>query len=519
VDAAETEAGDKDAAGPDSAGADMVKTEEDSADTAGTDIVKTDPGAADTAVPALPPVDPPKTPIPEHEIVIIKRLDQRFPEFRILENLAIGRYNLIFQVMGEKEILYKTFKPIYFIGEAKFILGEIQSFLPVKITGGRLIPPGLNVLLTTEVRADSRLDPYIIWHSGKKIIAQGRLSEGANSSFWKTPEQTGFHSIRVEVFPLLRKDRVPGNMIGKIKELSLPVSSRSEKIQHFRDPSGDPAGDPSGNPAENPAEDSVGNPARNPGGGFIGWYQFWGTLDDTKAPNNPGRKLVSLYSQAPRWIPLGGIYGLLVGRNDVYTLPGAPFIVSGNEQGKGRILFHLGALSEGPIVSLRFAGGEAEDQETADLDLSFAKDALILRIASKDASRKESLGLDSYETNGFITVIVEFTIAPDHFDAELLLENPPATTGPLSIALAAAVSGEGSIRFGEYLGQGGSQGASKASGKYGNGTVALNELAFSYARTPVPPKEELSESGLPETLVAEEKDQGVKQETLSQNAL
>jgi hypothetical protein len=527
-DPAEAESGNTDAADNDRAGTDIAKAEGDNTDTSGsaqgsaqgpaqgmdasgkdasgmdaqgidaqgTDIVKTESTPADTAVPPLPPRDANPQPLPEDETVIVKQLDQRFPEFRILEDLAIGRYNLVFQVMGEREILYKTFKPIYFIGDAKFTLGEIQSFLPVEITGGRLIPPGINVMLATEVSADPRLDPYVIWHNGKKIIAQGRLSDGANSLFWRTPEQTGFHSIRVEVFPLLPEDRVPGNMIGKIKELSLPVSSRSERVRHFRDSAG------------------------NPGGEFLGWYQFWGTLDDTKAPNNPGRKLVSLYAQAPRWIPLGGIYGLLVGRDDVYTLPGAPFIISGNEQGRGRLLFHLGALSEGPVVSLRFAGeGAAESRETVDLDLSFVEDTLILRIASRDASREEYLGLHDYEAHGFITAIVEFTIAPDRFDAELFLENPPATTGPLSIALATAVSGEGSIRFGEYLGQGGRRVASRAAGKNGNGTLALNELAFSYTRTPIPPKEEPSESGLPETLAAEEEVQGAKPETLSQNAL
>jgi hypothetical protein len=349
------------------------------------------------------------------------------------------------------------------------------------------------MMLAAEVSADPRLDPYVIWHNGKKIIAQGRLSEGANSLFWKTPEQTGFHSIRVEVFPLLPEGRVPGNMIGKIRELSLPVSSRSEGIRHFNDSSGSPAGE------------------------FIGWYQFWGTLDDAKAPNNPERRLVSLYAQAPRWVPLGGIYGLRVGRDDVYTLPGTPFTVSGNEQGRGRMLFHLGALSEGPVLSLRFAGGEAaEDRETAELDLFFATDALILRIASKDESREQSLGLGSYEKHGFITVIVDFTIAPDHFEAELLLENPPGTTGPLAIALASAISGEGSVRFGENPGQGGKQAASGSAGKQGNGTMALNELAFSYARTPLAPQEEASESGPPEALAAKEEG---SPETPSQNAL
>jgi hypothetical protein len=315
---------------------------------------------------------------------------------------------------------------------------------------------------------------------------------------WKAPEQTGFHSIRAEVFPLLPEDRMPGNMIGKIKELSLPVSAKSEGIWRFNDPSGE----------------------------FISWYQLWGTLDDAKAPSSPERRLVSLSSQSPRWIPFGGMYGLFVGQDDGYTLPGTPFKLSRDEQGTGRILLHLATLSEGAIVNIRFAGGEAaaKADETADrpmgtaeLDLSFAEDALILWIASEGAFREESLELSGDEANGFITVIVEFTIAPDRLDAELRLENPAGTTGPLSIALAAPISGEGSIRFGgaDYSGRGVGRTAPNTTGKYGGGTMALNELALAYVRSPLPPREE----DAPENLLAQEEDPDAEPGPLFPNAL
>jgi uncharacterized protein YjbI with pentapeptide repeats len=470
-------------------------------DTTGTDAAGTIAAGADTAAPAAPPVETVKPPIPEDETVMVKQLDQYLPAFQIVEELDIGRYNLVFQVMGEKEVLYRTSKPVYFIGDARFTQEEIQSFLPVAITGGRLIPPGINVMLGTEVRADSRLDPYVIWHNGKKIISQGRLSDGANYLLWKTPEQTGFHSIRAEVFPLLPGDRMPGNMIGKIKELSLPVSSKSAGIRYFSDPSGE----------------------------FISWYQLWGTLDDAKAPNNAERSLVSLYSQSPRWIPFGGMYGLLVGRDDSYTLPGTPFKLSGDTRGTGRILFRLAALSEGAILNIHFAGNETAAQGeapegpagTADLDLALSGDALILRIASGDRSREESLDFSGDKAEGFITVIVEFTLAPDQLDAELRLEDPAGTTGPLSIALDAPISGEGAVRLGgaEYPGYRRSVKGAASGGAYGNGTMALNELALSYTSLPVPPKEEDTEDAVAETLIAEEEYPGAEAESPSPNAL
>jgi hypothetical protein len=467
----------------------------------------------DTAAPApppvaSPPVETPKAPIPEDQIVLVKQLDQYLPMFRITEDIEIGRYNLVFQVMGKGTdvILYRTFKPIYFLGDAKFTLEDIQSFLPMAVTTrGQLIPMGINVMLKTEIKADERLDPYVIWHNGKKILAQGRMSSGADYLFWKTPEKTGFHNIRAEVFPLLSGERVPGNMIGKIKELSLPVSSKSEGIQQFNESSGE----------------------------FAGWYQFWGTLDDAKAADNVQRRLASLYAQPSRWIPFKEIYSLFVGRDDVYTLPGTPFKLAQGEQGTGRMYFHLAALSEGSILSIRFAPQEQPPRkstdrqsvgETADgtaaLDLFLAGDALILRIASEDASREKSLSLKGGE---FITVELVFAIAPDRFDAELRLENPAETTGLLSVALAKPISGEGAI----ILGGGEKPAGYKKSAKlpvfgetetFGGGTMALNELAFSYDRV-VPENEEDADSGISESLLSQEEEPGAEQEPSSLSAL
>jgi hypothetical protein len=437
--------------------------------------------SADTAKPD------PKSPSTGDETVLVKQLDQNFEPFQIEEELAIGRYNLVFQVLGknkvqgEWEILYKTFKSIYFIGDAAFTLGDIQSFLPMTVTGGRLIPPGINVMLETAISADPRLDPYIIWYNGKTILAQGRASGGANHLLWKTPERTGFHSIRAEAFPLLPEDRVPENIIGKIKELSLPVSSKSTGMQRFEHTSGE----------------------------FINWYQLRGTLDDAKALNNPERKLISLHSQPPRWTPFGGMYGLLVGPDDIYALPGTPFKLSRDEQGTGRIFLHLAALSGGAILNIRFAGGEiprqasgqADTAGTAEMDLSFAGGALIQRIASEGESKEESLELNSDEPNGFITIIIEFVIKPDQFDTKLILTSSDGEreTDLLSINLARPISGEAAIR----LGGGAAPPVSGETGKHDNGTVALNEMALSYIRSSIP-KEEKVESGLQESLFLNE---------------
>jgi hypothetical protein len=424
--------------------------------------------AATTAAPRMV-VSPETTPAPKtaaesspavellkDQTLQIKQLDQNLPAFRIFEDLKIGQYTIVFQVLGKDEILYKTSKPVYFLGDAEFTLGEIQSYLPGKPSASRLIPPGINIILETKITADERLDPYIMWYSGKKIISQGRVSGGANYLLWKTPEQTGFHNIRAEVFPLAPESKIPSNIIGKIKELSLPISLKSEGLQYFTDVSEK----------------------------FISWYQFWGNLEDTKMPHDSERHLIPLMSQKPWWVPYAGIYGLFVGPDDVYALPGKPFGLSEKEQGRGRILIHFVPLSEGSILNAVFNPMDPQDSKVT-LDLFTEGENLTLRLSTEEEFSMASLFLNP-ETSGFITVFIDFEITPEHLGVRLALETPAMETDLMDLPLANPISGEGIIRFGdgERRGEHKRDIISPILDRNGNpgGAAILNELAFSYIR-------------------------------------
>lgn len=457
-----------------------------SAAQAGTEVSPSTSGKADTTAAATqvkenPVNSPVKVPSPsvvsisevlEDQMLPVKQLDQYLPAFRIFENLGIGRYNLVFQVLGNEEILYRTSKEIYFLADADFTLGDIQSYLPGIPTGGRLIPPGINVVLETEISADARLDPYVIWYSGKKIIAQGRSSEGANYLLWKTPDQTGFHNVKAEVFPLLPEERVPDNIIGRTKELSLAISSKTEGMRYFDGSSKD----------------------------FIHWYQFWGNLDDAKSSGNPERQLIPQMSQKPRWFPYAGIYGLFVGPDDSYALPGKPFSLSEKERGKGRIFFHFAPLAQGTVLNAVF--NSTDGSSGAILDLSLRGADLTLRLSpkddSEDAPREEALALTSIEEDAFITAVVDFEITPDHLSATLSMENPARKSEPVILPLTSPLNGEGRVRFGgteQFTGYNGYKRNTKwpmldETGNPVNGTAIFSELALSYARTSLPGDED-----------------------------
>ncbi|AEF86257.1 putative lipoprotein [Treponema primitia ZAS-2] len=403
------------------------------------------------------------------EIILVKTLEQYLPAFQILEELDIGQYNIVFQVMGDQEVLYRSFKPIYFLADADFTLGEIQSYLPATNVGKSLIPPGINVVLETEISADKRLDPYIIWQYGKKIIAQGRKSAGANYILWKTPEQPGLLNIRAEVFPLLPGDRLPANMLGKFKSLSLPVSTKVRGLKYFDEKAGT----------------------------FTNWYQLWGNLEDTKAPGDTAKQLQTLADKKPRWIPHNGIYGLSTGPQDVYTLPGKPFTVSAGELGKGRILLRLAPL-DGTILHAAFAAGGGLPGN-AELNLSAQGETLVLELSSygvpkdwspensaadtptEDEPLRQSLTLNLNEADAYISLFIYFEIAPNRFSAKLSLENPDSETALISLPLANPLTGDSTVLLGARKKP--ESRSFDTNDDSSNEAAILNELALAFTQT------------------------------------
>jgi hypothetical protein len=447
----------------------------------------------------------PKTAIPEPDIaeerIYVNRLDEILPSFRLFEELPIGQYNLIFHVQGKEEVLYKTYKPIYFLADAEFTLGDIQSYLPGVSEGTQLVPPNIYIVLETKVASDDRLDPYVVWYAGKKVIARGRVSERANCVLWKTPDQTGFHTIRAEVFPLLPEDAISEAVIGRVKELSLPISLKHEDMAFFTD-------------SER---------------GFIHWYQFWGTLEDAKNSANREKNLVSVLKGPAQWIPYEGIYGLSIGSDDVYAIPGSPFALAENEQGRGKILFHFVPLTEGTIFNASFV--QDPGPENLILDLSVVQDGLRWHIDRGSEVYEETVHLNYLEDSGFITARIDFEITGDHFTAQLTLENPWLDTEEITLPLSGPMSGKGMFRFGAGTipWAGGKELAGRSVSIVdepiiGTSTAIMNELALSYAVEVIPdetpevlPEEVLeTAAGLPEEEALSEPEVPEKETALSE---
>ncbi|MDR1900107.1 MAG: hypothetical protein LBQ55_08875 [Treponema sp.] len=349
-------------------------------------------------------------------IVTLSRLDSKLPRFNLPPDLEAGSYTMVFQVLGGKEVLHRSDQAVYYLGSAAFTLTDIQCYLP-GVSGdageggsSHLIPPGITVMLDARIHADPRLDPYIVWYNGKKRIGEGNYSGGAGLILWKAPEQTGFYTIKAEVFP----EKPDQQIAGKSREIFLPVSSKVSNTGYFY------------------RQEGV----------ISQWYKFWGNLGDSKAPTATEKSLIPQGTRPIHWSPAEGLYGLSIGPEDMYLLPEFSLGFSG-EEGNGSFLFRFKPLSPGVVFLASF---RSKNTSTEGLRMSLVNrgDSCALTLESGGLSSEIPIAKESY-SGEFIPVILDFGVRDRLFTVSLRTED---ISGSAEIFLSEPLSGGGSLQFG-----------------------------------------------------------------------
>ena len=346
-------------------------------------------------------------------IIKVKSLDDALPFFPIPSDLPMGKYTLVSHVLSGNQILHKTEKPFFFLAGVNFSLEGIQVHQGGITASSQLVPKGAVIMLEAKLNFDSRLDPYIVWYNGKKIIGEGSFSGGAGNLLWKTPEQSGFFSIRAEAFPVMDRQ----GLAGYVKDISLLASSKDSDIHLLSE--------------DNP--------------GLLHWYLFEGNLNDSKTKTQAERSLKPAGNIPPRWMPANGTYGLAAGPNDAYILPNVSLSNNGNNICK--ILFRLKPVNSGRIFSVQF--GPSFDVV---INLSTEGNNLILTLASPLKSVSETFNLS--EEDSFLTAEVNFSVLSDRLSAKLnviggFIDQGEPKTEP--IILEAGLDGECKIILGSQL--------------------------------------------------------------------
>ena len=399
----------------------------------------------------------------EREIAV-KSLAQELPYFYLPKNLEIGPYILVFEAIGQREILSRTETNIYYLGNAEFNLKDISMYLPGP-SGSQLISPGTTVMLEAGLDFDSRLDPYVIWYSGKSIINEGKISDGAGKLLWKAPEQAGFYSLRLEAFP---SDLRRHYFTGFFREIALPVSPKAVSLGYFfensqkhtaRSPLAAGTAYPEqvqlikamlSSEESRTAKTREKNPPVPPSPPeLLQWYLFEGNLHNSMSAQANRQMLLPVNESPLRWAAVGQSYGLSIGPDDPYVFSPVNFFRKEKDQGGGIFLFHIKPPTEGVILSVLFPL-QSSSADGAWMDMIKEKEFIALRLRAEGATVEIPVYSAASGAEGLIPIVVEFYIRPYRLEAKISLggyfQNKVG-----SIQLSGALSGEGRIILGGSL--------------------------------------------------------------------
>jgi hypothetical protein len=404
-------------------------------------------------------------------IIPVLSLDDELPSFPIAKNLTMGRYILVSQVMSGKDVLQKTEKDIFYLGKTAFSYEGINVYLPGTTGTSQFIPRGTVVMLEANLDFDKRLNPYIVWYEGKNKINEGNFFGGAGCLFWKAPEQSGFFSLRAEIFPV-EKDK---ELLGYKKEISLLVSTKiidmhlvsanNEQLTH--------------------------------------WYVMEGNLNDSKMTASAERALKPASGTKPKWMGRNGTYGIATGYNNILMLP--KFSVTDKKIEIWQTLFRFKLLNNGNIFSIKFGSSG-----NILLGLYMEGKNLVLTLTSpfKTVSQTVSLSAVSGELSeniqtaeretSFLIAGIKFSIQPGLLSAQInIIGNSfPVELAVAPIMLEAEIKNEFNIMLGfsdkslpaqiqMFIDKSESSGKQVKTGVSSEYTVLWDEFALYY----MPPKD------------------------------
>jgi hypothetical protein len=365
------------------------------------------------------------------DAIYVKKLNGDLPSLFLPEELEAGQYILVFQVLGKEDILYRVNKPIYYIADSEFTLDDIHIYLPGFFGESHIVQPGLPIMLETNLAAGTDLEPYLVWYNGKKRVHEGYVSDGAACFLWQAPPQTGFHVLKVEAFPFKPRTTRAPVPTGRIKELSLPISTKVEKLNNSRALYDAPSGTETGFSENHLVA------AR--------WYQFFANLDDS-AGTGGGKNTLSPVNHAPEWLPGAGIFGVAIGPHHRFSIPGPLFIPPAQGGIDGRLLFRFVPLADGTVFSASF---KLENSlETLELRLSRARETLILNYSAGAVSGEKTAPLAAGQNDELITAVLGFGAANGRLSVSLALDAAAQFLPDESIPLPGPLTGYGTFQIG-----------------------------------------------------------------------
>ncbi len=379
------------------------------------------------------------------EPVLVPRFSGELPAFALPADLAVGRYVLVMRVFGEDGVLFERRRSIYYLADATFNLGRVVSYPPG--TGpsatAPVFPTETNLLLHAEIEADDRLDPYVAWYFGTKLIGMGRLKDGGNQILWKTPAREGFHTVRVEVYPEPPLDLKSPDLIGASAELTV-ATSLTAAVPGLPGAAAD----------------------------YARLYRFLGDLSDSADAQDAARVFARTNGVAPAWARIGDSYGLSVGPGEQYQLdlPLVPVRAGGLDP--ARVSTRAALSARGLIWRASFVG--ISGAEALSAELSIADGLLQLRLGDDQGGRTASAALPA-GLAADEAVLIEVSLSASYPTATAVLSVNASGSAAVSIPFSTALMGTGSVRLGGLANSGSAENAAPPR------TAVIDELGVASA--------------------------------------
>lgn len=356
------------------------------------------------------------------KLVTISNFNDDFPDFLLPLNLDAGQYTLFFNVLSGEDVLYQSTQTMYYIADLAFSLDSIGTYMPSIYEKAQLISPDTTILLEAEITADEGLDPYIIWYNGEKVIGEGRLSERYHHLLWTVPAAESFPKIKAEVFPFLVGNKPARATKGLEKGLTLGVNSKAVLPQNTEEMNGD----------------------------AVYWYQFAGNVEPEKQSLRNDAILVKTQENPPRWEPLSGIYGLVIGEDDTYTVPDFSVILdqeSETEYDLYSLHMRFSPQNEGTLFRGQFDTADS-DLSSLSLEVLFENEAIVLSVQSGPTIFVKSIPADLFSHKRFVVTVLQFYAFQHEFFARLDLQAPLFSTDTIVIRYKGTLKGEGELQLG-----------------------------------------------------------------------
>ncbi|GAB1484624.1 hypothetical protein MASR2M78_34420 [Treponema sp.] len=332
-----------------------------------------------------------RSPEDQEGIIYVGGLDGILPSFTLPKDLEVGLYVLTVQVLGENVVLFERQQEVYYLADANLSLDSLQSYPPgtEPSAAAPVFPSNILLMLEAKVDFDPRLKPYIIWSSAGKTLSSSYLDKGGNYLLWKTPSESGFHSVRAEIYPEMPKDLKRPKIAPQSLNLRLAISNQAP-IPGFKDSAFQ----------------------------YDFHYRLMGTLNDELSPDESNKSLVPVRGNENVWVKMSDTYGLQIGSDDAFKLAPAIQPISENMDVKKTLLTRLSARSTGLIWRLSFE----PSLDTIPLNIEFLvlKDSLALHIFSRpeEAARTVLIPLTLFEAQ-----LVSVTFSKDAEDLLLSFES------------------------------------------------------------------------------------------------